>query len=1212
MGQPEYEKVERPLIDQLVAMGWRHHVGAPPAEPATDSAKQHGDDPAHAGQTAVAAVFADRFRTAVARINPGADGNPWLTGDQLEYLLALLLGTVAGRGPADRGVAENLRVTKLLRDGVNARTLPGWAKGDPEHVRLVDWEVADGPFAELGEAGTGNDLLAVSQFKAERSSGGTAIPDLVLFVNGLPWVVIECKAPLSRGGEKRFAIDWAVEDVIGYTGAEADDPVPELVRFAQLLVATDRDHAELGTVSSEAEHFAPWRTVYPAARDKVRGEAGVPEHRQELYAQETLVGGVLRPAHLLTLVRDFTTAAGRGPRTVKVVGRYQQFRAVHKIAKRLRDRRETQAAGQDVDQRGGVTWHTQGSGKSLTMAFLVRHLRSSRDLKGHKVVVVTDRKDLERQIRTSMAAADETIHRAPSVRHARRFLGLDVPDVVLVMLQKARRDDAADDGRDELLATSPDHRDHVHNRVANASSDIVVLVDEAHRGQSAWQHARLRAMLPNSAMVGFTGTPILSGARKTTEDIFGSYADTYTLKDAERDGSVVPVRYEAHQADLEIIEKAHLDAGFDEKVPSDPEKRTRVLRKFGRKKEVLESPSVIAWKADHMVRHWAQTALPDGFGAQVVAVSRRAAVAYRDALRKALAGLVAELDALGGDAHDPAAGPAPDGQVDLVSLLRYRDVLASVDAAVVISKSQKKGESKGAKTNDPKEWDAWTRPGSQMAHIERFRRGVPVPDPFEVSEDPSWAARIHGRPQGGPQPGTEVSVHDPWHRETAAQRHKAADRPDAKKNERPLGFLVVTNMLLTGFDAPVEQVMYLDRPMFGAGLLQAIARTNRPYHKKQWGQVVDYVGIGPDLAKSMNAYEDAHLRAVLGYEDVSFDHLDPESGAPRPVRDRMWLQTDAAADALLADLYKRLGDFLAEQGISTLTEESQREDLLAALEDPLLRGEFDELARDFLNALNAVLPRPGALVYETFAALLGEVQYLARVRYLDGRDQFSPRRYGAKVRALIAAHLRVIDIVERVPGIELGAPDFMDRVNANADARARISYLTSRIHTHITTRLDGDRDRYGTFSERLEAVIQRMNADFDAAAAALARLAADIVAAERDGGPEAEAGLEPWTERPVYAVLAGRVTGAGPVVPAGVDLHQAARDLTWTISGLVRSPNFTTLPDARERVRRELRNHLEAELFIDWGETGPIASVLVDLAFHRHSDFLHYAERGEP
>ncbi|MGW0034192.1 type I restriction endonuclease subunit R [Streptomyces sp. NPDC003314] len=1188
MGQPEYDKVERPLIDQLVAMKWQHLEGAPAGEPATDPALSGRD-------SFTEAVYADRFRTAVARINPGPDGKPWLTAAQLDHLLALLQGTAPHQGAPERGVAGNLDVTRMLRAGINARTLPGWAKGDPEHVRLVDW---DGEFAALGDAGTGNDLLAVSQFKVERRDAPDATPDLVLFVNGLPWAVVECKAPLTTPGDKRFTIDWAVEDVIGYAGVEADEAVAEFVRFAQVLVATDRDHAELGTVSAEAEHFAPWRTVYPAHPATVRAEAAVPESRRELHAQERLVAGVLRPAHLLTLVRDFTTEAGRGPRTVKVIGRYQQFRAVHKIARRLRDRRERLAAGQDVDQRGGVTWHTQGSGKSLTMAFLVRHLRSSRDLRGHKVVVVTDRKDLEQQIRQSLAAAEEQIYRARTVRFARTHLGLDVPDVVLVMLQKARRDDDAKyDGR-EVLAKAPGERDRVHNRVVNASSDIVVLIDEAHRGQSAWQHARLRAMLPNSAMVGFTGTPILSGARKTTQDVFGDYADTYTLRDAEIDGAVVPVRYEAHQADLEVIEKAALDAGFDEKVPADPEQRLRVLRKFGRKKEVLESPSVIAEKADHMVRHWASGAMPDGFGAQVVAVSRRAAVAYREAIDKALRRLVAELDGMGGGAYDPA--PASEGETILLRLLRYRDVLASVDAAVVISKSPKRGQGK-----DPKEWEVWTQPSNQAAHIQRFKRGVPVPDLFDLGSDPSWDAQTHGRPDVGVYTGAAPD-HDPWDA-LADDISEPGQRPEGKDTERPLGFLVVTSMLLTGFDAPVEQVMYLDRPLFGAGLLQAIARTNRPYGKKKWGQIVDYVGVGPELARSMTAYEEAHLSQVLGYEDVSFDHLDPDAPV-QPVRDRIWLQTDAAADALLADLFKRLGDFLAEHHATDLADERQREDLLAALEDPLLRGEFDELARDFFNALNAVLPRPGALKYETFAGLLGEAQYLARVRYLDGRDQFSPRRYGAKVRALIAAHLKVTGIAERIPPVELTASDFMERVNANTDPRARVSYLTSRIHTHITARLASDPARYEVFSERLEGVIARMRTEFEEAVAALARLAEDVITSEQEGAEEPGETLDRWTERPVYAVLVRELDASGaPLLSDGIDLYQAARDLTWKIAGLVRSPNFMTMSDTRDRVRKEVRLHLEEELDVDWSETGPVAGRLVELATHRHDHFLRYS-----
>ncbi|MEU8778967.1 type I restriction endonuclease [Streptomyces sp. NPDC048606] len=1188
MAQPEYDKVEKPLIEQLIAMGWQHLQGAPPGEPVTS--------PAPSGRSSFSeAVYADRFRTAVARINPGPDGKPWLNDTQLDHLFASLLGTGVGRG-----VAGNLSVTETLRKGVNARSLPGWTKGKPEHVRLVDWE---GEFAPLGDAGTGNDLLAVSQFKVVRSGAPGAIPDIVLFVNGLPWVVIECKAPLASPGGKRFAIDWAVEDVIGYAGAEAKAPVAEFVRFAQVLVATDRDHAEVGTVTADAEDFAPWRTVCPARPEQVRTEAAVPDSRADLHAQERLVGGVLRPAHLLTLVRDFTTEAGRGPRTVKVIGRYQQFRAVHRIAKRLRDRREMVAAGHEVDQRGGVTWHTQGSGKSLTMAFLVRHLRSDADLKGHKVVVVTDRTDLERQIRASMAAADEKIYRARTVKYARSHLGLDLPDVVLVMLQKARRDDDDTyDGKEEVLARTPGEKDLVHNRVVNASSDIVVLIDEAHRGQSAWQNARLRAMLPNATMIGFTGTPILSGARKTTEEIFGSLADTYTLRDGEIDGAVMPVRYTAQQVSLELVEKAALDAGFDQKVPADPEKRAKVLRKFGRRKQVLESPSVIAKKAEHMVWDWATRAMPDGFGAQVVAVSRKAAVAYREALEKALRRLVAELDALGSDAHDPA--PASDRQADLLRLLPHRDVLASVHAAVVISSP------KSEKGKDPAEWDVWTRKKHHEEHISRFRRGVPVPDPFAAVDDPSWAAQTHAGPDTGDAelPG---SVNDPWHGAGSGAPAGDTVRPEAEVSEPPLGFLVVTSMLLTGFDAPVEQVMYLDRSLFGAGLLQAIARTNRPYRKKEWGLVVDYVGVGPELARSMAEYEDAHLKQVLGYQDVSFDHLDPDSKAAQPTEGRMWLQVDAAADALLADLRKRLGDFLTAHGVRALGDESQREDLLAVLRDPLMRGEFDELARDFFNALNAVLPRPTALVYEAFARLLSEVQYLARERYLDGREQFSPRRYGAKVRALIAEHLRAPAIAERIPPVQLGAPDFMARVNANPDPRARVSYLTSRIRTQITAHLEGYRSRYEQFSQRLEAVIRQMDADFDEAAAALAlaQLAEEIIAFEEGAAQGAGEALQRWTERPVYAVLSGELASAGAsAVPDGIDLYQAARDVTWKIATLVSSPNFATLADAQHRVRKELRIHLEEKLHVDWDETGTIAGALVELAIHRREDFLRYEQ----
>ncbi|MFJ5230061.1 type I restriction endonuclease subunit R [Kitasatospora sp. NPDC088391] len=1177
---PEYVKTEKPLIEQLARLGWEHLEGAPPGQPV--------GSPEPSGRTAYTqVVYEDRFRASVTRINPAPGGGTWLTPSQLDRLLALVLGTAPGQGPAPRGVAANLAVTRLLREGVNARILPGWKKGDPEHVRLVDWD---------GEHGGRNDLLAVSQFRVDRKETSHVTPDLVLFVNGLPWVVIECKAPLISGGDSRAALDDAVGQVCRYASLASSAPVPEFTRFVQILIGTDLTYAELGTVTSTPEYFTPWRTTEPAPADGCDSDMAV------------LAAGVLTPEHLLTLVRDFTTEREQGGRTLKVVGRYQQFRAVRRLAQALRVRDAAIRAQGDPSRRGGVVWHTQGSGKSLTMAFLVRHLRSSHELRGHKVVVVTDRIDLEKQILESMAAADETVHRADGVADARAHLAVRVPDVVLVMLQKAQRDDTAYNGREENLGTqSDDEEAYVQVKAANASPNIVVLVDEAHRGQDSWLHARLRALLPNAVLVGFTGTPIINSARKKTEEIFGAIVDTYTLRDAERDGSVVPVRYEAYDVPLEVVERAVLDARFDAQVPSDPEQRARVLRKFARQREILEAPSVIADKADHMLRHWAVNALPDRFGAQLVAVSREAAVRYRGALLAARDSLLGQLDALDPALrHDPAAAHDADQQTrELLAMLPHRDVLASIDAAVVIH---------GDRQKDPEDWRDWTLKSRQDAYIERFKAGLG--DPHASAIDPSWDVTPHGMPgQGLLSSGAPVS--DVWGAEKNGD-DTGVDYDGAGTDDAgPLAFLVVQSMLLTGFDAPVEQVLYLDCALSGVGLLQAVARTNRPYPRKRWGTVVDFIGIGPELARSLHAYEQHHLRQVYGYQDVSAAHLDPDFKGPQPAGEGLLLQADAVADRLLKDLHGRVTRFLDARKIAaydtrgtlSLADEQRREQLLDLLADPLSRGEFDELVRDFLTALGAVLPRPYALVYEQLAGHLGEVQYLARQRYLDGRDEFSPRRYGAKVRKLIADHIRVTGVELRIPPVELTAPEFMERVEANHDARARTRYMVSRLRAHITAKIGTDRSRYEQFSERLEEIIQRMRHDFDRAATDLARLVGDVVESAEKTGPQ----LDPLTEGPVCRALTRVLEQTDRIaVPPGVDFYEAVCGITASIAVSVRQPHFPTHPEARMDMRKELRFVIADHLHLEWEETADMAAGLLELAVERYDDFLRYSGRARP
>lgn len=1179
--QPEYERVERPLVEQLVAMGWTHLAGADPGHPAHDPIRS--DRPSF-GQT----TYPGRFKAAVARINPDGEGQPWLSSAQLDHLYRQVTLPPGG-------LAANFRVTELLRTGVNARTLPGWRQGDPEHVRLVDW---DQRFDD------GNDLLAVSQFRVDRRDLPSVTPDLVLFVNGLPWVVVECKA-FSRG---RYHLDEGIDQLIRYAGASAEEPVADFVRFAQLLVVSNRELAELGTVTAEPANFAPWRTVEPADERLVREETGTPD-RHSLSAQAVLVAGVLRPAHLLHLVRDFTTQSGTGAAAVKIFGRYPQFRAVKRLAARLAARRRVEASGEPPGHRGGIVWHTQGSGKSLTMAFLVRHLRNDPVLRGHKVVVVSDRLDLQKQIRGSLDAADENVHQAGGVDEARRYLAVDVADLVQVMIQKAQRDDSAGDETPESLGDGEGERPHIHNRVANDSAEIVVLIDEAHRSHTSWQHARLRKMLPNAVVVGFTGTPVLSGEQKATRDVFGDFADVYTLRDAERDGAVVPVRYEAHHVPLAVIEQAALDAGFDEEVPSDPERRERILERFSRRKEILESPDVIAAKAAHMVRHWALHALPDRFGAQVATVSRKAAVDYRAALLAARDGLVAEIDSLGSVVrHDPMAHDYLTAeQIELLTLMNHRDLLASVDAAVVIH-----GRDDGS---DPAEWKRWTRKAWQDDCVERFKKGVGDVFAADAPGDASWPAHTHGRSALGHGTGWGSAVGEPWH-DDAEPAVSVNARPDSHGREdeaaaEPLAFLVVQSKLLTGFDAPVEQVLYLDRTISGVNLLQAIARTNRPYPNKRWGQVVDYVGVGPELARSLAEYDREHLRQVYGYREPGLDHLRPDYRGEQPTADRLWLQVDAAADGLLRDLHEKVRSFLDDDrvrvGIDELSQEARREDLLAALSDPLLRGEFDELARDFLTALNAVLPRPQALPYESLARLLGEVQYLARHRYADGRESFSPRRYGAKVRQLLARHLAAGRIIERVPSVEVSDPEFLAQVNRNPDPRARVAYMSSRLRLRIDARLGSDRRRYERFSARLQETVRQMDEDFEEAAAELAELVREVREAEK--GDSAGVGLDPYTEAPVYRLLTEALAEGSISVSDGVDLHQASRQLCVELAEHVGLPHFRHLPAARDRLRREMRQQLETLLTLDWEATGELAGELVELANARPVEFLRHKAR---
>lgn len=265
---------------------------------------------------------------------------------------------------------------------------------------------------------------------------------------------------------------------------------------------------------------------------------------------------MLAPEGLLDVVRHFTVFKDTGSgRMTKIVGRYHQHRGVQKALRRLLTG-ATRVADGHTDRRGGVIWHTQGSGKSLTMVFLIRAMRSHPELRRFKIVLVTDRTDLERQLRGTAGLTGETVKVAVSAAAARELLRADGPGVVMVMIQKLR------EGEEDAAAETEGLRNGDPFGTLNTSESILVLVDEAHRSQASVLHANLMAALPNAARIGFTGTPIIMGQRKRTLAIFGDYLDRYTLAQSEDDGSTVPILYEGRTTDAAVAGTSRMDDVF--------------------------------------------------------------------------------------------------------------------------------------------------------------------------------------------------------------------------------------------------------------------------------------------------------------------------------------------------------------------------------------------------------------------------------------------------------------------------------------------------------------------------------------------------------------------------------------------------------------------------------------------------------------------------
>ena len=647
-------------------------------------------------------VLVGRLRAALARLNPK------VSADALEEAFRKLT-RISSPSPID----ANHEFHDLLVRGVSVEFLRPDGSVAYDAVRIADF---DEPAA--------NDWLVVNQFTVTEGHHKRR-PDIVVFLNGLPVAVIE----LKNAADENADVWDAFQQLQTYK-----HELPSLFVFNELLVASDGVVARLGTQSANRERFQPWRTI--------EGEALAPKTLSEL---EVLIRGVFDKRRFLELLRSFIVFEDDGDTVIKKVAGYHQF---HAVARALEATLE--AAKPSGNRRVGVVWHTQGSGKSLTMAFYAGRVVLHPQMQNPTLVVITDRNDLDDQLFGTFSRCEELLRQAPQQardrQHLRELLQVGSGGVVFTTIQKFM----------------PEVRGDTFPRLSDRSN-IVVVADEAHRSQYDFIDGFARHMrdaLPNASFIGFTGTPI-DAADKNTRSVFGDYVSIYDIQRAVEDGATVPIYYESRLAKLELKEdeKPHLDEQFDELTEGEElEGREKLKSKWSALEALVGTDRRLALIADDLVKHFeGRLEVMDG-KAMIVCMSRRICVELYQALT--------------------ALRPAWHDDADDKGALK-----------VVMTGS----------ASDPSGW---------QPHIRSKNR-----------------------------------------REALAKRFK--DPND------PLRLVIVRDMWLTGFDAPCMHTMYVDKPMQGHGLMQAIARVNRVFRDKPGGLVVDYLGLADQLKKALHTYTES-------------------------------------------------------------------------------------------------------------------------------------------------------------------------------------------------------------------------------------------------------------------------------------------------------------------------------------------------------------------
>ncbi|MCI2046881.1 MAG: type I restriction endonuclease subunit R [Faecalibacterium sp.] len=786
------------------------------------------------------------------------------------------------------------------------------------NLKYIDWEHPENNLFHITE-----EFAVESQDKQHN-----ARPDLVLFVNGIPFAVIECKAP-------QISVEQAIEQNLRNQQAEY---IPQLYKYAQIVLATNKNSVKYATTNTPKKFWNVWKeqdTAFLQAQLAAHIAGRVPtEQDKNLISLFSLEHGEKKLPRVLELMRYFVLYDGGD----KKICRYQQYFAIQEIIKTI------QQPDEHGNRQSGVIWHTQGSGKSLTMVMLAKYILMELSACTPRVVIVTDRKELDSQIAATFVHTRLHPARATSGRHLVELINGGKVDVVTSIINKFNT-------AEKLSAK-------------NRSRDVFVLVDESHRSQYGLMATKMRTVFPNACYIGFTGTPLMK-KEKSTMAKFGRLIHKYTIRDGVEDGAIVPLIYEGRFVE-QNVDEANIDLWFEQTTKRLTEAQKQDLaKKWSSVRRLTSTNARIRRIALDINNHFLTGYQETGFKAMLATNYKRDAIRY----------------------------------------LQCFEQFGDLRCAVMIS----------------------------------------PPDLRESVDDADE--------------GTDDLVITYWNKMMA--KYGDADHyEEALKNkfcDGEIDILIVCSKLLTGFDAPICQVLYIDKELKEHGLLQAIARTNRLREGKDYGLIVDYRGLIQKLDAAMDLYSGAGLENFDGgdLKGVVVDIL--------------------SAVGALRDAYTHLMELF-----TPVKNKKDTEEIEVFLADDKLRKKFYNLLCALGKALNLVLnsqqayaamEKPELKLYQDTFVFFSKVRRSVKIRYCDAIDN---REYEPLMQNLLDAHLSVAGLKQITSPINiLNKDDFEKELEELGSARAKADAITSKLTKSISEKYDENPAYYDSFSKRIKEALDQ-------------------------------------------------------------------------------------------------------------------------------------------